>query len=110
MHTVLQVLYVVAMVGTVTSSIYCGMVVAAALRFGVRKRRDDRAAADFLPPLSVLKPLHGTEPGMERNFESFFEQVYPEFELLFCARHETMRGCSWRVRWGRATRRWMRST
>jgi ceramide glucosyltransferase len=32
------------------------------------------------------------EPGLERNIESFFEQEYPEFELLFCARHETDRG------------------
>ena len=39
--------------------------------------------------MSVLKPLHGTEPGLERNLETFFEQDYPEFELLFCARHET---------------------
>ena len=32
------------------------------------------------------------EPGLERNIESFFEQEYPEFELLFCARHETDQG------------------
>jgi ceramide glucosyltransferase len=42
--------------------------------------------------VSVLKPLHGTEGGLERNIESFFEQDYPEFELLFCARHETDAG------------------
>ncbi len=88
----LRLLFYVALVGSVTSSIYCGMVIAAAVRFGVRKRRDDRAEADFLPPLSVLKPLHGTEPGMERNLQTFFEQDYPEFELLFCARHETDAG------------------
>ena len=29
---------------------------------------------------------------MERNLETFFEQDYPEFELLFCARHETDEG------------------
>jgi ceramide glucosyltransferase len=68
------------------------MVMAAALRFGLRKRREQRAVADFLPPLSVLKPLHGTEPGMELNLQSFFEQDYPEFELLFCARHATDEG------------------
>jgi len=89
----LHVLFYVALAGSVTSSIYCGMVIAAALRFGLRKRRDDRADADFTPPLSVLKPLHGTEPGMERNLETFFEQEYPaEFELLFCARHESDAG------------------
>ncbi len=92
MSAVLRGLFYVALVGSVTSSIYCGMVMAAAVRFGLRKRRDDRAEMDFLPPLSVLKPLHGTEPGLERNIETFFEQDYPEFELLFCARHETDAG------------------
>jgi len=29
---------------------------------------------------------------MERNLETFFEQRYPDFELLFCARHETDEG------------------
>ena len=90
MSVLLHLLFYMALVGSVTSSIYCLMVISAAVRFGLRKRRDDRAPADFTPPLSVLKPLHGTEPGMERNLESFFEQQYPaEFELLFCARHDT---------------------
>ena len=93
MHSVLRALFYVALTGSVTSGIYCGMVIAAAVRFGLRKRRDDAAAPDFLPPVSMLKPLHGTEPGMERNLETFFEQEYPaEFELLFCARHETDAG------------------
>ncbi len=39
----------------------------------------------------------------------FFEQDYPEFELLFCARHERMRVCNWRGVWGSGIRRWMRS-
>src|SRR6266478_4844164 len=86
MSQLLQILFWVAMFGTVTSTIYCLMVIAAAVRFGVRKRREDRAEATFLPAVSVLKPLHGMEPGLERNIESFFEQDYPEFELLFCAR------------------------
>src|ERR1700742_3775500 len=92
MSLLLQILFWVAMCGTVTSSIYCLMVIAAAARFGMRKRREDRAATTFLPPVSVLKPLHGMEPGLERNIESFFEQEYPEFELLFCAREETDEG------------------
>lgn len=89
MLIVLRVLFWFAFVGSVTSSIYCGMVLVAAVRFALRRRREERAAADFLPPLSALKPVHGTEPGMERNFETFFEQDYPDFELLFCARQET---------------------
>jgi ceramide glucosyltransferase len=92
MSLLLRILFWVALGGSVTSTIYCLMVMAAAARFGVRKRREDAAEATFLPPLSVLKPLHGTEPGMERNLETFFEQDYPEFELLFCARQETDEG------------------
>jgi ceramide glucosyltransferase len=92
MHVVLHILFWAAAVGSVTSSIYCGMVLAAALRFGLRKRREQAAPANFLPPVSVLKPLHGTEPGMERNLETFFEQDYPDYELLFCARFDTDEG------------------
>jgi ceramide glucosyltransferase len=86
----LRVLFYGALAGSVTSSIYCAMVLAAAVRFGRRKRKDEAEPADFLPPVSLLKPLHGVEPGMERNFETFFEQQYPApFELLFCARQES---------------------
>ncbi len=85
-------LFWVGVVGTVTSTIYCGMVVVSAVRFGLRKRREARVPSNFFPPVSMLKPLHGTEPGMERNLETFFEQDYPEFELLFCARHESDEG------------------
>ena len=92
MSLLLRILFWVAICGTVTSTIYCLMVIGAAVRFGVRKRREDRAEMTFLPPLSVLKPLHGMEPGLERNIESFFAQDYPEFELLFCARQESDEG------------------
>ena len=92
MHILLRVLLYIALLGSVSSSIYCGMVVVAALRFALRRRCELRAAADFLPSLSVLKPVHGTEPGMERNFETFFEQDYPDFELLFCARNDMDEG------------------
>jgi ceramide glucosyltransferase len=94
MSLLVQVLFWIATVGSVTSTIYCLMVVAAAIRFGARKRRDDRAAevSQFLPSVSVLKPLHGTEDGLERNLETFFQQDYPEFELLFCARHDNDAG------------------
>ncbi len=81
-----QCIFWISAVGVVTSSIYSVLVLVAAVRFGLRRRREEREPASFLPPLSVLKPLHGTEEGMERNLETFFEQDYPNFELLFCAR------------------------
>ena len=86
MLTLSQIVFYVALMGSMTATIYCGMVIAAALRFGLQRWKAERVPADYLPPVSMLKPLHGTEDGMERNIESFFEQDYPDFELLFCAR------------------------
>jgi ceramide glucosyltransferase len=35
-----------------------------------------------------LKPLLGAEPGLEAHLATFFEQDYPTYEILFCARSE----------------------
>ncbi len=88
MNLLLRTVFWTALAGTVTSTIYCGMVLVGAVRFARRRRREERAPLDFAPPISVLKPLHGAEPGLEENLRSFFSQDYPEYELLFCARHD----------------------
>ena len=54
MHILLRVLFWVAVTGSVTSSIYCLMVVVAAVRFGIAEMPESGRAAtgDYLPPLS----------------------------------------------------------
>ena len=69
--------------GIFTSTIYLALVVAAVVRF----RRRSATVPSFMPPVSVLKPLHGAEPGLREFLESFFQLDYPEYEVLFCARH-----------------------
>jgi ceramide glucosyltransferase len=78
-----------AVFGLVTSSVFAGIVLWAVPRF-LRERRlafaQLAARPGFTPPLSLLKPLHGADPGLESYLETFFAQDYPAYEILFCAR------------------------
>lgn len=59
-----------------------GVVVAAA-RFA--RRRTPVPATQ--PPVSVLKPLHGAEPGLRENLLSFIDQDYPATQVVFGVRN-----------------------
>ena len=83
-------LVAVAVLGAITSTVYSLMAALGVLRF--HRRAAARGTRSFLPPVSVLKPVHGDEPDLEENLASFFEQDYPEFEILFCARHNSDAG------------------
>ncbi|MGA3371237.1 MAG: glycosyltransferase [Terracidiphilus sp.] len=79
-----------AVFGVTTSTVYSLMGALGAIRF--RRRAAAPVAHDFLPPVSVLKAVHGDEPDLEENLASFFEQDYPEYEILFCARQDSDAG------------------
>ena len=65
----------------------------AAWRFARRKRAEASTGQQYTPPLSVLKPLHGAQPGLRKSIESHFQQSYAApYELLFCARQENDAG------------------
>jgi ceramide glucosyltransferase len=79
-------LLVLGIIGIVTSTMYALLVVAGAVRLAGRRRK--RHSGAFAPPVSLLKPLHGSEPDLESHLQSFFEQDYPDFEIIFCARSD----------------------
>jgi len=85
MHTLLGI----AVFGLLTSTVFACMTVWAIPGY-LRARREAtarlRSGTDFLPPVTLLKPLHGAEPGLEEHLATFFDQDYPEYEILFCAR------------------------
>jgi ceramide glucosyltransferase len=97
--------------GLITSSIFLGMVLVGAQRFRRDAVRQDvrlRERPEFLPAISLFKPLHGDEVGLEDNLRTFFEQDYLEHvaraggvtvkdgvsrvEVLFCARNAADEG------------------
>ena len=80
-------LLAIALLGTLSSTIFLAISLAGVRKFHAaadrQRRQADALAASQLPPVSILKPLHGMEPQLERNLESFFQQDYPCFEILF---------------------------
>lgn len=54
---------------------------AAAVRFA----RQELPTSTERPPVSILKPLHGAEPGLYENLRSFVDQDYPTIQLVLGA-------------------------
>jgi ceramide glucosyltransferase len=79
MLTYLSILLAAVLAG---SMVYCVLTIIAVFSWK-RQRLPDLHGAE---PVSVLKPLHGLDEGLEDNLRSFFTQDYPDFELLFAAR------------------------
>ena len=82
-----RLLLLIGAAGLVTSTGYLLMVLIASARF----RRNCHVWVDdedAFPPVTLLKPLCGMEPGLEAHLTSFFEQQYPGFEIIFGARRE----------------------
>jgi len=83
------VLLGIAVFGLITSTVFAGIVLWAVPGY-LRERRQALSALmarrGFTPPLSLFKPLRGIEPGLESYLESFFQQDYPAYEILFCSR------------------------
>jgi ceramide glucosyltransferase len=111
MYAVHWGLLLAGLFGLLTSSVYLGMVLAGARRFRREAVLGDarlEELPEFLPAVSLFKPLHGDEMGLEANLRTFFEQDYLEHvaraggvtvengvsrvELLFCARSEADEG------------------
>jgi ceramide glucosyltransferase len=90
MEKLLYLALAIGLFGLLASTVYTAMAIIAALQF--RRLIGARKSGPFFPPVSMLKPLHGAEPGLESYLATFFQQDYPDYEILFCARHSNDAG------------------
>jgi ceramide glucosyltransferase len=77
----LRLAELLAVLGAVSGAAYYLLCIGSAVKFlhaggGAR-------ATPFLPPVSILKPLKGTDPQMYECFRSHCLQDYPEYEIIF---------------------------
>jgi ceramide glucosyltransferase len=87
-HLAWLALLLLALVGTIASTVFLGMVLAAARRFRrvLAQRRRSAPPLSSHPGVTMLKPIHGLEPRMEENLEGYFRLDYPDYEIVFGCR------------------------
>jgi ceramide glucosyltransferase len=73
-------------VGFVSLSVAAGYAVLTVVAVLVWRMRPGPDKSRSLPPVTVLKPLCGAEPGLHEHLRSFCRQNYPEFQIVFGAR------------------------
>jgi ceramide glucosyltransferase len=83
-HLTVRISQVVAILGCFSSSIYYLLCLWSARAF-LRERKAGRGVSptQALPPVSILKPLKGTDPDIYESFRSHCRQDYPEHEIIF---------------------------
>ena len=91
MLSILSLVQIVAVAGIISSCLYYVLCLWSAARFvrernAVEKSPSQSPEAEVVrvpPPVSILKPLKGTDPKMYESFRSHCLQDYPEYEIIF---------------------------
>jgi ceramide glucosyltransferase len=84
-HSIGRIIEIVAVFGAVSSSIYYLLCLWGAAAFLRERKAADRSIhpTQFLPPVSILKPLKGIDPEIYESFRSHCLQDYSQYEIIF---------------------------
>ena len=84
------VLLGISVLGIFSSTVFLALVIIAAARFKKHSEQYRQSALSAslqaLPPVTIFKPVHGMEERLQQNLASFFEQDYPDYEIIIGAR------------------------
>ncbi len=78
-----KILAWVLLAASLGGAVYLAAAVASVAAFS---RRRPETADGECPPVTVLKPVCGDEPGLYENLRSFCDQDYPAFQVIFGVR------------------------
>jgi len=84
-HHTAKIIEIIAVLGAFSSVSYYALCLWSAAGF-LRERKaagEGTCSTQFVPPVSILKPLKGTDPEMYESFRSHCLQDYSEYELIF---------------------------
>jgi ceramide glucosyltransferase len=83
-HHLLRIIEIVALLGAIASMAYYGLCLWSAVDFlRQRKAAGEGARPTWFLPVSILKPLKGTDPEMYESLRGHCLQDYPEYEIIF---------------------------
>ena len=81
-HQALKIIETLAVAGAVSGIAYYSLCLWSAARFLQALKTPDKSVRPT-QPVSILKPLRGTDPEMYESFRSHCLQDYPEYEIIF---------------------------
>jgi len=83
-HHIVRIIQIVVLLGTIFSWAYYVLCLWSAATF-LHSHRAGMSAGPTpaLPPVSILKPLKGTDPEIDASFRSHCLQDYPDYEIIF---------------------------